>query len=1181
MKNLTKFFVAVATLFVGVSCATDPIEDHGQQVVGKGQTVITVSTGDDVRTSLGDKINGSYQVLWSEGDQLALHYKNSEEKWAVASSEALAAECEGRRAAEFTWEGEFAAPWCLAYPSSTAGCISFSATQSYTEDTFAPKTLPMYGYSEEADYKSVQLQHLAGVLRIGIYAEEATTVKKLYVENLDGSPIAGTFNCDFANGGALTPTERVFSTISYDASDVVLSQNEAEPTLFHIVVIPGKYETLRVTIVTDKGTMVAKVKAGENSAKGPIAAGQVREFKSVKFKTETANELEISNEATLEAFKAAVEGGNAQNIVARVTADFAVANWSEPIKGFAGVLDGGNHTISGLTAPLFDDLKGSVSNLNLNAAISVSDEECVGIVARSMSANAILCNCSTSGTLKFNGSAAVVKLGGLVATTEFGAQISECINNAAITLTGECSGYFGGITGYSQAYILDSKNNGAITFDAKATTSQQLYVGGIAGKNADLYIARCINNAAITLNGTINDSTTDKEFYVGGLIGHYCDNTDINNVSPRDCENTENGDITIGGTITLRACAIADGATAGNTLTQYNHQCWGGLFGRANQDQVLRSINRGDITVKATFTNESVDFSHLYISPWVGGIYGHGTVNVTDSENHGNITWTSNCKFNVLLGGVAGRTTGGTSNGKNYGAVKFDATTTGNLYIGGFCPLLVSSLNSGSAVENHGKIEFAEGASVAELHLAGIAGTALWFHTNGEIANGLVSAKNYGQLVVNGTTTSIAYIGGMTGHARAKTFTKCENLVDSAVNGSGSIVVGSTATLGGACYIGGILGRQESGGGGAKPTNSTNAGDITFNGKASDVLYIGGVLGGAPVSNARPAYLYNTGNLTIGATAEITGALHLGGVCGGHGSSGALHLDNSGCDYIDADAKTKPQIKVEGTLKAQSYVGGVVGLTTNKDGAELTNLHNNADIIFSDKGTVTAHRISGILAHYNGKNLTISNCTNRGDITCNKSVQYLAGVLAYDANTITLIDGCNNHGNITASANATITNLGGVIGYASAAITTLTNCTNTGDICCYKTANYLGGIMGRAQGAISTISELHNSGDITNTTGGSYLGGIGVFGSTSKITNSSSVCNICATIANVGMFNGYAATASRKVSNSKIGGTIQRQGDAKPVTINEDNFSSYIFNATNDPAGFYENITVVILPTEE
>lgn len=1087
MKNFAKFFVSVAVLFVGVSCATDSTEDLGQQVVGKGQTVLTVSTDGEVRTSLGDKNGETYPIYWSEGDQLSLN--------GVASSK-LEGVGENATTATFTWDGTFDAPFCVAYPASKAGVVTFAASQKYVEGTFAPKAMPMYGYNDVVGAESVELHYLAGVLRIGLYADEETTIKSMYVENLEGTPIAGAFNCDFANGGAVTPAEGAVSTISYDAKGVVLSQSEAAPTLFHITVPEGYYEVLRLTIITDKGTMIAKVRAGEESAGGKIVAGVVREFTTKKFNTNSGTTLEIESQADLETLRVHIAESTLKNYdIVRVTADFAVEGWTEPIDGFDGMLDGNNHTISGLTAPLFGELKGAVSNLNLAAAISVSNEENVGIVARSMSADAILRNCNTSGTLTFTGGLGA-KVGGLVGATELGATISECTNDADLTVTGEAAGSFGGITGRSYAYLLHCKNTGAILFDSNMVAPQELFVGGITGANFDHYMQYCTNDAPITFSGTVNDNTdavagampnqddiAHGEFYIGGLAGKVA-RAGSGNVTPSNCENTENGDITIGGNITLRYQAPAEASTGGAATTA-NFQAWGGLFGRLNQNGPQDCVNRGDILVNATFANDAVTDSRAYISPWVGGIYGHGTVGLYgETENRGNITWTSDCNFDVLLGGLFGRSTSATDAGKNFGTVKFDAETTANVYMGGCLPILNAK---GQGFENHGVVEFAENAKAAKLYIGGYVGSGNFIYTTTEnfsVHYGIADGKNYGKVIVNGDTTSNPFISGICGYVGAAALTNCQNLVDPDVEGSGSITVGSTASFGAAVYLGGVIGSHASSSGSADIVDCTNAGTISFNGDAvGKNILIGGVAGGAPYTNGTVSGCDNTGNVTVSSDTSCS-KIYMGGVVGAANNLGAINIS----DCVNgSEAGVGGAITLNATTTSNMYAGGVIGYTTTSTG--------------------------------------VTTCTNYATI---------------------LIDATNG-----------------------------------------ATA-YIGGILGQGAGN-GQVANLYNYGDITaNGSKAVTCGGIGALSGNNEITNSESICNLKSNDAsvNLGMFNGYAAThKGRKVTNSKVGGTIQRAGDEAPVTITNDNFSGYLFSGNTQypttEGTDYENITVVTPSTEE
>ena len=75
MKNLIKIFMAVAIAMFAFSCVNDATEDATVKVGGK--TTLTLSLG-DTRTELGQEVDGSYPVTWSEGDQITVNGITSE-----------------------------------------------------------------------------------------------------------------------------------------------------------------------------------------------------------------------------------------------------------------------------------------------------------------------------------------------------------------------------------------------------------------------------------------------------------------------------------------------------------------------------------------------------------------------------------------------------------------------------------------------------------------------------------------------------------------------------------------------------------------------------------------------------------------------------------------------------------------------------------------------------------------------------------------------------------------------------------------------------------------------------------------------------------------------------------------------------------------------------------------------
>ena len=647
MKNFAKFFVSVAVLFVGVSCTTDSTEDLGQQVVGKGQTTITVSTG--TRTSLGDKVDGEYPVYWSNGDQLSLN---------VVASAPLADVATEATSATFTWDGTFDGPFCIAYPASKEGTVTFAAEQEYVEGTFSQNAVPMIGYADAAGVESVQLEYLAGVLQFNItdvdITGETAKLASVVIETVDGTPIAGVFDCDFATG---TVKPQVGSRSSIDYSFGEEGMPVEVGTSFHVAVPAGTYDAVKVLFVEANGsTMEKTLKAGVDSAKGPIVKGQVREF-SVTYKADKEY-IVIKDATSLAAFAEAVKTTPDLEaiVLADVDASSIAADWT-PIEGFTGLLRGNGKTINGLTKPLFDDLQCTVTNLTVNSTLVITTTR-GGVFANTMSAGKIV-NCVAHGSITYQRKSTVPHVGGfigsLTATTE-GLEITGCTNYCNIVIAGDTEGktdanlYFGGIAGHVKSVVISNcENYGSITFNAikGSDTARYLNAGGIVGGNTgnpatfidctnygtittskdpacSISYVRAAGIMAVTNVATIGKNLTNHgafsfyatpRYWCGGIIGHSQSgaSTDLANFS--NCVNT--------GSITM--------SNAGSGVC-YIGGCLGCI--EANASRVIKDFhNRGNIILNETRT--SVVSRRMF----VGGVIGYvntGTA-ISYCSNEGNV----------------------------------------------------------------------------------------------------------------------------------------------------------------------------------------------------------------------------------------------------------------------------------------------------------------------------------------------------------------------------------------------------------------------------------------------------------------------------------------------------------------------------------------------------------------
>ncbi|MBO7219725.1 MAG: hypothetical protein J6V21_00895, partial [Alistipes sp.] len=184
---MTKIFMAVVAGMFAFSCVTDTTVDSNptfESEVGGVKTVLSVgiANSEELRTQLGGYANGKYPMYWSNGDKISVN--------GVESNSLVLEEGEKSVEAEFGFGESLSTPYCIAYPAAAAGEVKFEANQSHASNTtFGNNVAAMWGYS---DGEGVVLQHLTGVLKIGVVANEAIGEKNLVyaqVSTIDRTPI--------------------------------------------------------------------------------------------------------------------------------------------------------------------------------------------------------------------------------------------------------------------------------------------------------------------------------------------------------------------------------------------------------------------------------------------------------------------------------------------------------------------------------------------------------------------------------------------------------------------------------------------------------------------------------------------------------------------------------------------------------------------------------------------------------------------------------------------------------------------------------------------------------------------------------------------------------------------------------------------------------------------------------
>ena len=399
--------------------------------------------------------------------------------------------------------------------------------------------------------------------------------------------------------------------------------------------------------------------------------------------TELADDpvMSIKDDATLLAFASAVAGGD-KTLDAKVSASFevsaATAEAFESIEGYEGTLTGNRKTITGLTKPMFNELKGTVKDLTLNSTINITaDQQDLGMLANVLSGTAE--GCTSKGSVTFNVAGGVTgehRIGGLIGSAaSSGAAVTDCTNEASVTNeTASASGnggelMVGGVLGTfwgTEFTISACENTGAVTNNG--SWNKDVSVGGIIGQagngsdsSSDLSVTDCTNSGAVTNNGATNNATNN----VGGVIGWIRFGTYTDNANTGAVTNTGNAKQNrVGGLIGYldKNATFDNNSNSGevsNTGTATDINYVGGLLGRMQTANTFKdNSNSGAVSNSGDATN--------YV--YVGGIVGYLDKNnaIADAgssaqyklTNSGNIVNGGSAK-NICIGGLFGRNSSG------------------------------------------------------------------------------------------------------------------------------------------------------------------------------------------------------------------------------------------------------------------------------------------------------------------------------------------------------------------------------------------------------------------------------------------------------------------------------------------------------------------------------------------
>lgn len=982
---MKKTILAAFCLMGAIACSNE------LEYQNDSRTVLTLELPGTTKTVLGDAQDGVRPVLWCKGDKISVN---------GVVSDPLDVEGDVLKA-DFVLSGQVSAPYEIIYPAGMvkdAETVTLPAGQKYAEgDNIVSGSMPMAGYSTT---ESVMMKQVCGILGIRLkMGTEANLIRYIEVTALGGEPVCGDFTVDYQNG-----------TLSSEVKDANVIRMEVQKALsaesasaFNVILPAGVYsQGFSVKVVDENGQSMIRNIGGSRE----LGAGKLMLMPELTFVPNSEDKgVEIATPEDWNSFATAYNAGKyPDSQIATITADLDFLSVSADKFVTLGLRDGAKQSPDGKAKKYFAGTLNGNGKRIMNLKSDVPFIQAIGTGAL---VKDVIIDASCEFGVWYGTKS--IEFGPLVGYCSDG-KITNCSSSATVTLS-QCNSlannndlYVGGLVGRNRAAeIIGCTSSTSIVADATyvvgAASKSNLYIGGFTGycSNPDGVLEKCTNT------GNISVASTALNIYVGGI-----------------CAKASAGTIT--------GCSNS-GAITASTVSADGDPCQsiylGGLFSivDANKEQSLEVTgcsNSGDITSASDVKQQTI-----------GGIAGRlSTYNVkfTGNTTSGNIT-TKAALQSLFCGGVFGRVTASqtlTFSGEPCtGNIKIGATESSNqatIYCGGLIGQTTKNITIGGDVACKSNITYdiSTAANIAaESFFGGIIGCAYGAPINisGMKASGVIAIQSPSKKAMQ---HKLSGFGGIIGGA-----TKGAKISDC----SSSVYVKMTAqtsrTNGCAVHLGGIAGRLY--GGNVEIKHCTNSGrqqNNHYNNNIWSNNYSGNVTGGIVGSIG-----YSAGNTEYSALID--------------------DCHNTGSVYAYRGA-----------------AGGIAGYLSN---ATITNCSSTEDITRSAPGG----GIAGVVS-----NCKISSCYVKSNITSadGGSACADAGGIIGEA-VSSSVDGCRYYGTIIENSQTITGNrvFGGIIGKAddasSAGVTT--TC----------------GFGGKINGAIVTETNLSTCaiGSTTGTRGTFYL----------------------------------------------------------------------------------------------
>ncbi len=295
MRKLFNLFAAALVMLTAASCEKNEVlPDNNTE--GKVITLKATINNGETKTSLGEKgTDGTYPVLWSAGDEIAviqigditLNQVNTFRLSTGAETTSATFTCEN--AVDFDPSKDYLA----VYPASAVDIFNgsfkgfnFSSTQTYKQNSFGDGVMPMLAYKGENSV--LNFTNAFGILKLqlkGAVDEKVNSIEITSDKPLNGKALHTSVEITLVEDS----DENKKVTLDCSANGGV-ALNQGTATDFHIALPAGDHK-LSVCFVTNKGVYY-------KTTEQTIESGRI--IKMASLNTETSSDFPNGNMSYVE-----------------------------------------------------------------------------------------------------------------------------------------------------------------------------------------------------------------------------------------------------------------------------------------------------------------------------------------------------------------------------------------------------------------------------------------------------------------------------------------------------------------------------------------------------------------------------------------------------------------------------------------------------------------------------------------------------------------------------------------------------------------------------------------------------------------------------------------------------------------------------------------------------------------